>query len=113
MPALPTWQMVCQASAVGAPAPQVRPRKIWLTNLRPPARGSLPETTAAAAGITAPFVQVAGEEPASVILSEAEARGCDLIVMSSHAREGLGRLVLGSQTSKVLAHSSVPVLVVR
>jgi nucleotide-binding universal stress UspA family protein len=51
--------------------------------------------------------------PAEAIIETAGSRGCSLIVMSSHGRRGLGRLLLGSQTSEVLAHSPVPVLVVR
>lgn len=47
------------------------------------------------------------------ILETAEAEGCDLIVMASHGRKGLAGLVLGSETTKVLTHSKVPVLVCR
>lgn len=47
------------------------------------------------------------------ILETADAEGCDLIVMASHGRKGLAGLVLGSETTKVLTHSKVPVLVVR
>jgi len=39
--------------------------------------------------------------------------GADLIVMGSHGRRGLGRLLLGSQTNNVLAHTAIPVLVTR
>lgn len=53
------------------------------------------------------------EHPAEAIISFAEFNGVDLIVMTSHGRRGLKRLVLGSQTSEVLAGSSVPVLVIR
>ena len=38
---------------------------------------------------------------------------CDLICMSSHGRRGISRMILGSETGKVLAHSGVPVLVVK
>jgi nucleotide-binding universal stress UspA family protein len=38
---------------------------------------------------------------------------CDLVVMASHGRKGLKRLLLGSETQHVLTHSSVPVLVLR
>jgi nucleotide-binding universal stress UspA family protein len=51
--------------------------------------------------------------PATAILEAAASRECDLIVMASHGRRGIGRLLLGSQTSEVLAHSQTPVLVVR
>ena len=43
----------------------------------------------------------------------AKAKGCDLIVMSSHGRSGVTALLLGSETQKVLVHSKVPVLVCR
>jgi nucleotide-binding universal stress UspA family protein len=43
------------------------------------------------------------------ILQVAKNRGCDLIVMASHGRRGLSRLVLGSQATRVLTSSSVPV----
>jgi len=52
------------------------------------------------------------EHPATAIIETAKSRGCDLIVMGSHGRRGLRKLVLGSQTSEVLADGSVPVLVV-
>jgi nucleotide-binding universal stress UspA family protein len=41
----------------------------------------------------------------------AENRECDLIVMASHGRRGLSRLTLGSQATRVLTNSSVPVLI--
>lgn len=47
------------------------------------------------------------------IVETAEAQGSDLIIMASHGRRGLGRLLLGSQTQQVLTHSKVPVLVIR
>ena len=49
-----------------------------------------------------------------VKIVEAAARnGCDLILMATHGRRGISKLLLGSETSKVLAHSKVPVLVCR
>lgn len=64
-------------------------------------------------GVEAETVHVPEAQPAEAILATAKDRGCSLIAMSSHGRRGLGRLLLGSQTSEVLAHSPVPVLVVR
>jgi nucleotide-binding universal stress UspA family protein len=58
-------------------------------------------------------LHVPDAQPADAIIETAKARGCDLIAMASHGRRGLGRLVLGSVTSEVLAQSPVPVLVVR
>lgn len=47
------------------------------------------------------------------ILTCAENIGADLLVMASHGRRGISALFLGSETQKVLAHSEIPVLVVR
>lgn len=47
------------------------------------------------------------------IMEAAEATGADLIVIGSHGRRGLERLVLGSVTQSVLAHSKITTLVVR
>jgi nucleotide-binding universal stress UspA family protein len=47
------------------------------------------------------------------ILRTARARKCDLIVMASHGRSAMGGLILGSETTQVLARSKIPVLVVR
>jgi nucleotide-binding universal stress UspA family protein len=68
---------------------------------------------AAAAGVVADFVALTQELPAQAIVDTAAARGCDLIVMTSHGRRGITRLVLGSQTAEVLSLAQVPVLVVR
>ena len=45
--------------------------------------------------------------------SSAKKQKCDLIVMASHGRRGVKRLLLGSETLQVLTHSHVPVLVLR
>lgn len=64
-------------------------------------------------GISAEVLHVPNAlNPATEIIETAKSRGCDLIVMSSHGHRGLKKLVLGSQTSEVLANGSVPVLVV-
>jgi nucleotide-binding universal stress UspA family protein len=47
------------------------------------------------------------------IIDTAKSQGCDLIVMASHGRRGLSAVVLGSETLKVLTHSTIPVLVYR
>jgi nucleotide-binding universal stress UspA family protein len=63
-------------------------------------------------GISAELLHVPNAYPAAAIIETAKSRGCDLIVMASHGRRGLRKLLLGSQTSQVLADGSVPVLVV-
>jgi nucleotide-binding universal stress UspA family protein len=64
-------------------------------------------------GMSAELLHVPNAHPATAIIETAKSRGCDLIVMASHGRHGLRKLLLGSQTSEVLADGSVPVLVVR
>ena len=63
-------------------------------------------------GMSAELLHVPNAHPATAIIETAKSRGCDLIVMGSHGRRGLRKLILGSQTSEVLADGSVPVLVV-
>ena len=67
---------------------------------------------AAEIGISAELLHVPNVHPATAIIETAKSRGCDLIVMASHGRRGLRKLILGSQTSEVLVDGSVPVLVV-
>jgi nucleotide-binding universal stress UspA family protein len=63
-------------------------------------------------GIAAELVHVPNAHPATAIVEAAKSRGCDLIVMASHGRRGIRRLLLGSQTSEVLLNGNVPVLVI-
>ncbi len=64
-------------------------------------------------GLTPHALHINGRHPAEGIVEAAELRGCDLIVMASHGRRGLSRLVLGSQANEVVTHSKVPVLIIR
>lgn len=68
---------------------------------------------AAAAGIESDSRSAVHPIPYEAIIAAAAACEADLIVMASHGRRGIGALVLGSETQKVLIHSSLPVLVVR
>ena len=54
-----------------------------------------------------------GALPWEGILRAARSGKCDAVAMASHGRGGLGGLILGSETQRVLAHSRIPVLVVR
>lgn len=68
---------------------------------------------AQAEGMVAETVHVPGKRPADGIIETAADRNCDLIVMASHGRRGLQRVMLGSQASEVLTRSKVPTLIVR
>lgn len=69
--------------------------------------------SARTAGADCEVKHVPDQFPADGIIATAKSAGCDLIVMASHGRRGLKRLLLGSQTNQVLTHSTVPVLVCR
>ncbi len=73
----------------------------------------LEQIKSAASGLDCSVVHVEHEHPYQAIINTAKARGCDLIAMASHGRRGLSALVLGSETTKVLTHSTIPVLVFR
>jgi nucleotide-binding universal stress UspA family protein len=65
------------------------------------------------AGVKCETAHVADHFPAEGIIEAAESRECDLIVMAPHGRRGIAKLLLGSQTMRVLSSSSRPVLVCR
>jgi nucleotide-binding universal stress UspA family protein len=58
-------------------------------------------------------VAATSEVPYQAIIDTATSAGCDLIFMASHGRRGITGLLLGSETQKVLTHSTIPVLVYR
>jgi nucleotide-binding universal stress UspA family protein len=71
------------------------------------------ERKAKSLGVQCNVMQVEQQQPYRAILDAAQKHGCDLIAMASHGRRGASALVLGSETTKVLTHSSIPVLVYR
>jgi nucleotide-binding universal stress UspA family protein len=68
---------------------------------------------AEAEGVKAKATLSRSDLVAESILSSAKKHKCDLVVMASHGRKGLKRMLLGSETQHVLTHSTVPVLVLR
>ena len=71
------------------------------------------EAIAKKAGVAFKGVDVVDASPADSIVRITKKEKCELIVMASHGRRGMARLLLGSETSHVLARSHIPVLVVR
>ena len=71
------------------------------------------KTAAAAACVPCECVTVEGAFPHMEIIRAARRNHCDLIVMASHGRRGISRLLLGSVASKVLACAEIPVLICR
>ena len=71
------------------------------------------KSAAKAAAIRFEGVHAVNDQPYAAIISTARKKGCDLIYMASHGRKGISALILGSETTKVLTHSKIPVLVCR
>lgn len=71
------------------------------------------KASAQGAGIQVTALTVKAASVADAVIEVAQSKGCDLIVMASHGRRGLARVLLGSETQHVLTHSQIPVLVLR
>lgn len=69
--------------------------------------------TAQEAGVASAEMHVEGHHPAEGVLEAAKQSAADLIVIASHGRRGISRLLLGSVAQEVATRSSVPVLIVR
>ena len=65
------------------------------------------------AGVPCSKMSLTSDIPYEGIVEATKQSGCDLIFMASHGRKGLTSLLLGSETQKVLMHSTIPVLVYR
>jgi len=65
------------------------------------------------AGVECDTMTAVSDVPYQAIIDAASRAGCDLIFMASHGRRGISGLLLGSETQKVLTHSTIPVLVYR
>jgi nucleotide-binding universal stress UspA family protein len=64
-------------------------------------------------GVDCKLIHLADKHPAEGIIQTADEIGADLIVMASHGRRGVDRLLLGSQANEVVTHSKVPILIIR
>jgi nucleotide-binding universal stress UspA family protein len=71
------------------------------------------EKTAATKGVKTKAVTAKSDLVSEAIIATAKKQKCDLIIMASHGRRGIKRLLLGSETQLVLTHSHIPVLVLR
>jgi nucleotide-binding universal stress UspA family protein len=64
-------------------------------------------------GVKTRPVTIKSDIVSDAVIATAKKHKCDLIVMASHGRKGVKRLLLGSETNQVLTHSHIPVLVLR
>jgi nucleotide-binding universal stress UspA family protein len=108
--------MVAQVSA-STSMEQIERAAERLERLREQGRDLLAkaERVASAAGVCARSVMrdVGQQRVGDVVVQEADAAGCDLIVMGTHGRRGFSRLVMGSVAEWVVRASATPVLLVR
>jgi nucleotide-binding universal stress UspA family protein len=87
----------------------------FATQMQDAARRHIGKVAAAAQAAGIPFEGLVAMSPSPYeeIVEAANKHGCDIIIMASHGRKGLNRLFLGSETQKVLAHTTLPVMVLR
>lgn len=64
-------------------------------------------------GVAVETLHIENQSPAQGIVEAANKKGADLIVIASHGRRGVNKLLLGSQAAEVLSLSTVPVLVIK
>jgi nucleotide-binding universal stress UspA family protein len=93
----------------------VLPRAAYDENVAMTASKSLGGASdmAAGLGVSCGTLHVRDRFPAEGIIGTATEKGCDLIVMASHGRRGLKRILLGSVANEVVTHSTMPVLICR
>ena len=107
---MPTWLPPMMVEGTGLPAEAFDERAFNVAT-EATARAALEKVRvrARAARVACETVAVRDAAPWKGIVKAA--RDCDLIVMASHGRTGIGALVLGSETRKVLSYATKPVLV--
>ena len=110
MTVLPPLRMMTIEGAVLCETPEDYER--WLKEVSEQ-RLEAVKAAARQAGVACETVFLEHDEPYQGVIDVARDKGCDLIVMASHGRRGLSRLLIGSQANQVVVHSDVPVLVVR
>jgi nucleotide-binding universal stress UspA family protein len=109
----PEFQMVMDEGFVLPNSAVLKKRFEDETSKRSKAILDVHKAAATASAVACEGVTVAGTRPYDAIIRQAKKSKCDLIMMASHGRGGLSSILLGSETAKVLTHSTIPVLVVR
>jgi nucleotide-binding universal stress UspA family protein len=107
------WSAMAMAGEArhGNPSPTLEYEKLAAASAQRILNAAM--TTAQAQGVAVETLHVADMPPAEGILQAAKSKGCDLIVMASHGRRGVSRLMLGSQAMEVVSYGEIPTLIVR
>ena len=109
----PTYRQLHQDGFVAPAVKIVRER--WEEDMQERAQKILEQICieAGRAGVRCESVHLFGDLPYEAIIDTAKSNGCDVIVMGSHGYGGFKQFVLGSETGRVLSHSTIPVVVYR
>jgi len=110
---VPEYRMVADEGFILPNAAQIKKRFEEVTTKRSQKLLDAVKTDAKAARVRCRAVSVTSAVPYDAIIKQAKKNKCDLIMMASHGRKGIASILLGSETAKVLTHSTIPVLVVR
>ena len=110
---IPEFQMITDEGFVMPNAALVKKRFEDETGKRSKKLLADVKANANAAGVECDCITLTSGVPYDAIIKQAKKAKCDLIMMASHGRKGLSSILLGSETAKVLTHSTIPVLVVR
>lgn len=109
----PTYRQLQQDGFIVPTSNTVRER--WEEQMHERAKKVLDGICADAgkAGVQCGSVHVFGDAPYESIIETANKNGCDMIAMGSHGHGGVKQLFVGSETSRVLSHTKIPVMVYR
>jgi nucleotide-binding universal stress UspA family protein len=109
----PTYRQLQQDGFIVPTSNTVRER--WEERMSERAQKVLDGICAAAgkSGVQCEPVHVFGDSPYEAIIDTANKKSCDIIAMGSHGHGGVKQLFLGSETSRVLSHTKIPVMVYR
>jgi nucleotide-binding universal stress UspA family protein len=100
-----------EGAVTNSPQEMARIEKQW--NEKSQALTKSVQDAAESVGVKAKSVTAKSDLIAEAILAAAKKHNCDLVVMASHGRKGIKRLLMGSETQHVLTHGTIPVLVLR
>ena len=109
----PTYRQIHQDGFVVPTTPVIRER--WEEQMTERARKVFDQICeeSGKAGVKYDSMHVFGDAPYEAIIDAANKNNCDVMVMGSHGYGGFKQFILGSETTRVLSHSKIPVLVCR
>jgi nucleotide-binding universal stress UspA family protein len=109
----PTYRQIHSEGYIVPVVNTVRER--WEQQQTERAKAILDKVCAAAgkSGVKCETLHVFGDAPYESIIEAANKQGCDIIAMGSHGHGGVKQFLVGSETTRVLSHTKLPVVVYR